>query len=281
MGLGKTLTALVAARALVREAACRIVVVAPSGLHAHWRQEAAALQLRLELLSWAQLPADLPEAGTVLIADEAHYAQNISSQRTRAFLRLSRHPRLRVAWLLTGTPMKNGRPAQLFPLLAAIGHPLAHIVRAKLSREDLLARLGLAAESRIVVLLPGSRKGEVARHVPDVVAAAQTLRDRAGAVPILALPGGFGAAQCDFLEPFRAASIQVVEGLTWDVLAHADLALAAHLSALDYYGEVPWTDYPPVTEWYIRMKSRPSFRPLLADRVPGQPPVPHYAELDF
>ena len=61
----------------------------------------------------------------------------------------------------------------------------------------------------------------------------------------------------------------------------ADLALAAHLSALDYYGEVPWTDYPPVTEWYIRMKSRPSFRPLLADRVPGQPPVPHYAELDF
>ena len=108
-----------------------------------------------------------------------------------------------------------------------IGHPLAHIVRAKLSREDLLAKLGLAAESRIVVLLPGSRKGEVARHVPDVVAAAQTLRDRAGAVPILALPGGFGAAQCDFLEPFRAASIQVIEGLTWDVLAHADLALAA------------------------------------------------------
>jgi SNF2 family DNA or RNA helicase len=106
------------------------VVLAPSGLHAHWRQEAAALQLRLELLSWAQLPADLPEAGTVLIADEAHYAQNLSSQRTRAFLRLSRHPRLRAAWLLTGTPMKNGRPAQLFPLLAAIGHPLAFDQRA-------------------------------------------------------------------------------------------------------------------------------------------------------
>jgi SNF2 family DNA or RNA helicase len=130
MGLGKTLTALVAARALVRAAGCRIVVIAPSGLHAHWRQEAAALQLRLELLSWAQLPAELPEAGTVLIADEAHYAQNLSSQRTRAFLRLSRHPRLRAAWLLTGTPMKNGRPAQLYPLLAAIGHPLAVDQRA-------------------------------------------------------------------------------------------------------------------------------------------------------
>ena len=61
----------------------------------------------------------------------------------------------------------------------------------------------------------------------------------------------------------------------------ADLAVTAHLSALDYYGEVPWAEYPAVTEWFARMKSRPSFRPMLADRVPGQPPVPHYAELDF
>ena len=125
MGLGKTLSALVAARAMVRAADCRVVVIAPAGLHHHWQQEAAALQLQLELLSWARLPAELPEAGTVLIADEAHYAQNLASARTRSFLRLTRHPRLRAAWLLSGTPMKNGRPAQLFPLLAAIGHPLA------------------------------------------------------------------------------------------------------------------------------------------------------------
>ena len=59
-----------------------------------------------------------------------------------------------------------------------------------------------------------------------------------------------------------------------------DLAMAAHLSALDYFGEVPWTDYPAAAEWYVRMKSRPSFRTLLGDRVPGQPPVAHYAELD-
>jgi glutathione S-transferase len=64
-------------------------------------------------------------------------------------------------------------------------------------------------------------------------------------------------------------------------LTLADLALAAHLSALDYYGEIPWTEYPSITEWYTRIKSRPSFRPLLSDRVPGQPPVAHYAELDF
>jgi len=61
----------------------------------------------------------------------------------------------------------------------------------------------------------------------------------------------------------------------------ADLAMAAHLSALDYYGEIPWQDFQSVTEWYLRLKSRPSFRPLLSDRVPGQPPVSHYAELDF
>ena len=61
----------------------------------------------------------------------------------------------------------------------------------------------------------------------------------------------------------------------------ADLALAAHLSALDYFGEVPWEDNQGILEWFLRMKSRPSFRPLLSDRLPGQPPALHYAELDF
>ncbi len=60
-----------------------------------------------------------------------------------------------------------------------------------------------------------------------------------------------------------------------------DLAVAAHLSALDYFGEVPWLEFPAVSEWYVRIKSRPSFRSLLGDRVPGQPPVANYAELDF
>jgi glutathione S-transferase len=60
-----------------------------------------------------------------------------------------------------------------------------------------------------------------------------------------------------------------------------DLAVASHLSSLDYFGEVPWSEYPTAAEWYVRLKSRPSFRSILADRVPGQPPVPHYAELDY
>jgi SNF2 family DNA or RNA helicase len=125
MGLGKTLTALAAARAMVRLADCRVLVVAPAGLHHHWRQEACALGLAVDIHSWARIPSELPPAGCVVLADEAHFAQTLTARRTKAFLRLARHPRLRAVWLLTGTPMKNGRPAQLFPLLAAIGHPLA------------------------------------------------------------------------------------------------------------------------------------------------------------
>jgi len=61
----------------------------------------------------------------------------------------------------------------------------------------------------------------------------------------------------------------------------ADLAVAAHISALDYFGEIPWSEFSPAAEWYVRVKSRPSFRTLLSDRVPGQPPASTYAELDF
>ena len=64
-------------------------------------------------------------------------------------------------------------------------------------------------------------------------------------------------------------------------LSLADFAFAAHLSALDFAGEVDWAVSPPTREWYARMKSRPSFRPLLADRVPGVNPPAHYANLDF
>ena len=64
-------------------------------------------------------------------------------------------------------------------------------------------------------------------------------------------------------------------------LSLADLAAAAHLSVIDYMGEAPWDDFPHARGWYARLKSRPSFRPLLADRQPGLPPVAHYDDLDF
>jgi len=64
-------------------------------------------------------------------------------------------------------------------------------------------------------------------------------------------------------------------------LSYADLAAASAVSILDYLGEVAWDEEPAAKEWYMRMKSRPSFRPFLAERVRGIPPVAHYAELDF
>lgn len=69
--------------------------------------------------------------------------------------------------------------------------------------------------------------------------------------------------------------------LAGDEMSFADMAAAAHLSAVDYLGEIPWEEHTAAKAWYARMKSRPSFRPLLADRMPGISPAPVYADLDF
>jgi glutathione S-transferase len=69
--------------------------------------------------------------------------------------------------------------------------------------------------------------------------------------------------------------------LAGDELSFADIAAAAQLSCLDYVDEVPWDEYSAAKNWYMRVKSRRSFRPLLADRVPGAAPAPQYADLDF
>ena len=69
--------------------------------------------------------------------------------------------------------------------------------------------------------------------------------------------------------------------LAGEELSFADLAAAAHLSSIDYLGEVPWNEFPAAKTWYARIKSRPAFRSLLADRMPGTPPPEHYPDLDF
>lgn len=64
-------------------------------------------------------------------------------------------------------------------------------------------------------------------------------------------------------------------------LSYADFAAAAALSCVDYLGEVPWADDDTTKAWYTLVKSRPSFRPLLADRILAIPPAATYADLDF
>ncbi len=63
--------------------------------------------------------------------------------------------------------------------------------------------------------------------------------------------------------------------------SYADLAAAAHLSSVDFLGDVPWHEDEAAKSWYARVKSRPGFRALLADRVAGITPADAYADLDF
>ena len=69
--------------------------------------------------------------------------------------------------------------------------------------------------------------------------------------------------------------------LAGDAMTLADFTAAAHLSCLDYISDVDWNRQTAVKDWYAKIKSRPSFRTLLADQVPGFPPPAHYADLDF
>jgi glutathione S-transferase len=69
--------------------------------------------------------------------------------------------------------------------------------------------------------------------------------------------------------------------LAGDVMTLADFAAAAHLSSLDYISDVEWNRSDVVKDWYAKIKSRPAFRSLLADQVPGFPPPKHYNDLDF
>ena len=69
--------------------------------------------------------------------------------------------------------------------------------------------------------------------------------------------------------------------LAGDAMTLADFAAAAHLSALDYISDVDWNRSEVVKDWYAKIKSRPAFRSILADQVPGFPPPRHYNDLDF
>ncbi len=125
MGLGKSLSALVAAKAMRSFYDCPIFVVCPASLKDNWIREAGRAEVQIEVFSWAKVPKPLDTTKYLLIADEAHYAQNIRSQRTKKLLELAKHENCLATWLLTGTPIKNGQPINLYPLLYAVNHPLA------------------------------------------------------------------------------------------------------------------------------------------------------------
>lgn len=75
--------------------------------------------------------------------------------------------------------------------------------------------------------------------------------------------------------------VRTRDWLAGDRLSYADLAAAGHLSAIDYLGDVPWNEDEAAKAWYARVKSRPSFRPLLSETLAGIPASKTYADLDF
>lgn len=80
---------------------------------------------------------------------------------------------------------------------------------------------------------------------------------------------------------YIAFLIQRRNWLAGDHMTLADIAAAAHLSCVDYLGDVPWEKHEDAKNWYARVKSRPSFRSVLADHIPGLSPPKAYADLDF
>ena len=110
-----------------------------------------------------------------------------------------------------------------------IGHPLTRLVRPSAGRDELRRRFGIPSSTPLVALLPGSRSGEAARHLPILLETVDRLRASVQPTPrfILAVPPGTVPEGSRFRERISRSSIQLLEGQTWDVLACADVALAA------------------------------------------------------
>ncbi|GAA4526028.1 glutathione S-transferase family protein [Chelativorans composti] len=182
-------------------------------------------------------------------------------------------------------------PAGTIPVLLAEGdHPVIGAVpiveyldetrgvfhrERRLMAEDPFAR---AEIRRLMEWFLVKTENEVTKHL---------VRERA----LKPLMGGEGAPDAGAIRAARANVRQHLKYVNWlaatrDWLAgprisYADLAAAAAFSILDYMGEIEWSEFEAARDWYSRIKSRPSFRPLLAERVRGLAPASHYADIDF
>jgi lipid-A-disaccharide synthase len=110
-----------------------------------------------------------------------------------------------------------------------IGNPLPGLVKPKMTRDEFCAVNGLDAARPIVTLLPGSRRGEIGRHMPVLAETVRGLAAQTEAQFVLALPDGLISrhGRAFFEEPISGLSIQVIEGQTWDAMAFSRLLLAA------------------------------------------------------
>lgn len=145
--------------------------------------------------------------------------------------------------------------------------------------ENLLGN-GAAARAETRSLLDWLN-AHMARELTDKLYGEKLLKRarRSGAPDSQAIRAGLKAT--DVYLQWIGAQCEVRRWLAGDHLSLADLACAAQISVIDYLGDLNWTEHPSAKAWYSRLKSRPSFRPLLVDYFAGLPPAPHYTNLDF
>ncbi|MDP5362747.1 MAG: glutathione S-transferase family protein [Paracoccaceae bacterium] len=90
-----------------------------------------------------------------------------------------------------------------------------------------------------------------------------------------------GARAVKYHLDYMACLLDERRWLAGNEMTMADFAAAAQLSCLDYTSDVDWNRHDVLKDWYAKIKSRPAFRSILADEVPGFQPAAHYADLDF
>lgn len=145
-GLGKTASGSMIAKAYMKAENCRVVVVGPKTLRANWVREAGWMGVPIEYFTHDSIPTDIP-GKFVLIVDEAQAYQSRHAKRSKKFMELAWKAEAVIC--ATGTPSKNGRPSNIYPLLLACKHPLVY---AELSdgtpAHDQIKKLRLNFEKR-------------------------------------------------------------------------------------------------------------------------------------
>jgi superfamily II DNA or RNA helicase len=143
MGLGKTLSALKAAAAYQQAFGCDIICLVPVTLIDNWYKEAAYVGCTIKAMGQTAGRIPKPQDITkkfVLIVDECHAFKNMGSQRTKAYMALTESPHLVANICMSGTPVKNGSPSDIYPILKSLKHPIAE------NKKRFFDRYGSASE---------------------------------------------------------------------------------------------------------------------------------------
>jgi len=160
-----TITALVASKLLEDR---NVHVIAPISVHSSWKSFADECGVKLSgLHSWAKIPKDIPER-TILIADEVHKAQGgVTTQRGKAFLNLAQ--KAEFLFQLSGTPMRNDRALNIFPLLEACNHPIAQNFFSFRERYCIKREIYRKGKEPIAVYDGIQNEGELRNRIGDVL----------------------------------------------------------------------------------------------------------------